>query len=173
MGRIKKNRGRRDGSDLPPDLHWTPLQQSCDCIIEWGWDTKKIPPPAFVEWCMSMLVEPCVWHGAETGMEVPANTKVVALRSPLGNIYTKRADDDRRELGIELTRQAGELVGKMQDDIAGVLRDIPPKYRRYMRDKGYNPAETWVEMQLVDIFLNHGRPTLTPEMIEALPDPSA
>lgn len=121
-----------------------------------------------------MLVAPCVWHGAETGMEVPADTKVVALKSPLGNIYTKRADGDRQELGIELTRQASELIEKVKkDDVAGVLRDVPPEYRRYMQFKGYDPAETWMEMRLADIFLNHGRPTLTPEMIEALPDPTA
>lgn len=169
MGRIKKNRGRRNDGGGPQGLHWTPLQQSCDCVVEWGFDTKRIPPPAFVEWCMSMLIAPCVWHGAETGVKVPADTEMVAIRSPLGSFYTKRADDDRRALGIELTRQAGELVGKMDDDVAGILRDVPPKYRRYMQDKGYDPAETWTEMRLVDIFLNHGRVTLTPAMIEALP----
>jgi hypothetical protein len=172
MGRIKKNRGRRDGSGKLQGLHWTPLQQSCDCVVEWGWNTEKMPPPAFVEWCMSMLVAPCVWHGADTGLEVPAHTRMVAIKSPLGNIYTKRAEGDRRELGLELTRRAEELAGKMRNDVAGVLRDIPPKYRHYMQSKGYDPAETWTEMRLVDIFLNHGRPTLIPEMIEALPDPA-
>lgn len=172
MGRIKQSRGRRDSQE-PEGLHWTPIQQACGCVVEWGWDTKRIAPPAFMEWCMAMLNAPCVWHGAETGVEVPANTKVVALRSPMGNLYTKKVvGNQRQELGVELSRQAKDLSARMkQDDVAGILREMPPKYRRIMRAKGYDPVESWLESKIADIFLNHGRVTLTNEMIEMLPEP--
>lgn len=171
MGRIKQSRGRRDNRE-PEGLHWTPLRQSCGCIVEWGWDTKKIPPPAFMEWCLAMLSAPCVWHGAETGVEVPANNGVVALRMQLGFLYTKKAAPERHELGDQLTRRAKDLTLRMkQDDVAGILREMPPRYRRIMRAKGYDPVETWLEMKICDIFLNNGRTTLTDEMIEMLPEP--
>lgn len=42
MGRIKPNKGRRD--DKPGKLQWTPVQQSCDCVVDWGWHIETISP---------------------------------------------------------------------------------------------------------------------------------
>jgi hypothetical protein len=174
MGRVKQNRGRRDG--MPSDLHWTPLQQSCGCVVEWGWDTKVIPPPVFVEWCLSMIKAPCVWHGAETGKVSAPEDATVYLKLPNGpgRLYVRRVRPEWQELGVDLTSQALELSEKLREDnVSGILVDIPAKYQRVMRAKGFNPAETWIEMRMMDIFLNLGRVTLTSEMIEKLPEPKA
>lgn len=175
MGRIKKNRGRRDAQH-PEGLHWTPLQHSCGCVTEWGWDSSTLPPPAFVEWCLSVQGSPCTWHGAETGVKVPDETTVVRFRIPHDRYMHNRkvTSKDREKLGQELTRQSLDLKRKLQeDDAAGILVDIPEKLQRSFRAKGQDPVETWLEMRLTDIFLNLGRVTLTDEMIEKLPEPRA
>lgn len=173
MGRIKKNRGSRSGQERP--LHWTPLRQECGCVVEWGWDSEKISPPAFIEWCMAMISAPCVWHGAETGIEIPLDQKTVSLRTPKGLLFTQRAEGaERRELGLELTRQANELGETLKlDDVSGLHVGIPAKYQRIMRAKGLDPLETWLDMRMTDIFLNLGQAALTAEMIEMLPEPKA
>jgi hypothetical protein len=126
----------------------------------------------FIEWCLAVLDAPCMWHGAETGVQVPRDAEMIQLRTPRGLLRTRQAKGDRCALGAELTRQAKELTEKLkQDDVSGILVDIPAKYQRVMRAKGYDPAQTWLEMRMADIFLNHGRVTLTNEMIEALPEP--
>ncbi|MCP9209537.1 hypothetical protein [Streptomyces cucumeris] len=169
MGRIKKNRGRRDERQGP--LQWTPVQQSCECVIEWGWDPQHTPPQAFIEWCLAMIDAPCVWHGADTGLDIPLDQETVSLTVPQGRLRARRAKGDRCELGVELTRQATDMREKTRlDDVAGLLMDIPAKYQRIMKSRGFDPVQTWVEMRLADIFLNLGRATLTDEMLERLPE---
>lgn len=173
MGRVKQNRGRRDGQ-VPGGLHWTPLKQSCGCVVEWGWDQRSIPPSGFVEWCLGMIDAPCVWHGAETGETEAPEDAVVRFKLPNGpgHLFVRQVRPERRELGIDLTSQALDLRKKVREDgISGVLVDIPAKYQRLMRAKGFDPAESWIEMRMTDIFLNLGRVTLTDEMIDALPEP--
>lgn len=172
MGRIKQSRGRRDDKQ-PGKLHWTPLKHSCDCVIEWGWDGSTMPPPVFIEWCLAVIPSPCLWHGGDTGVDIPLDQELIALRTRMGKLYAKRAKGDREELGIELTRQAVALKGKINADQGNstLLAEIPEKYQRVMRAKGYDPVESWLESRLTDIFLNHGRVTLTNEMIEMLPEP--
>lgn len=176
MGRQKKkkSRGPRDNRQ-PERMHWTPLQQSCGCVVEWGWDGKSVPPPAFTQWCLSMLGAPCPWHGSETGETNPPQGAMVRFGLPTGGyLHVQQVREARRELGLELTRQARELHEKlMEDGDAGVLKEIPAKYQRVMRAKGFDPVETWLEMRGTDIFLNLGRATMTDEMIETLPEPGA
>ena len=174
MGRIKKNRGRRDDA-LPQGLHWTPLQQVCGCVVEWGWDSRRLSPPTFIEWCLAMREANCPWHGAETGMEAPPEKAVVRFKLTGPQVlYCKQAASvERQELGKELTRQSSELTGKLREDAdSGILMDIPAKLQRVWRAKGVDPVAAWMDMRLTDIFLNHGRVTLTDEMIEMLPEPS-
>ncbi|MFE0472574.1 hypothetical protein ACFW2V_13265 [Streptomyces sp. NPDC058947] len=172
MGRIKQSRGRRDDGQ-PGKLHWTPLKHSCDCVIEWGWDTSAMPPPVFIEWCLAVPSSPCPWHGADTGISVPLDQELIALRTAMGKLHAKRATGSRKELGVELTRQANALKDKINadQDNSTLLAEIPAKYQRVMRARGYDPVESWLESRLTDIFLNHGRVTLTNEMIEMLPEP--
>lgn len=169
MGRVKKNRGRRDGET--PDLQWTPLQHSCGDVVEWGWDTKAMPPPVFMELCLSVLGSPCMWHGAETGIQVPLDQEMLSLRTPKGRLYLRQAKEAVRELGVDLTRQARELKDKAEQGT--LLADLPSKWVRIMEAKGYDPVDAWLDMRMADIFLNRGRVTLTEGMIAKLPEPKA
>jgi hypothetical protein len=83
------------------------------------------------------------------------------------------AEESRKALGNRLTGQALWLKEATKSGAQGILVEVPEKYQRIMKAKGFDPSETWLQMRMLDIFMNLGRVTLTPEMIEALPEPQA
>lgn len=178
MGRVKQGKGRRDGgggdrNERQPGLHWVPLRHQCGCVADWGFNSSATPPPGIMEWCMAMLNAPCIWHGGDGGVSVPLDQETVRFEnSPLGSLLTQQVSDDRRKaLGNSLSNQAQWLKEATKDSPQGILVEVPEKYQRVMRSKGFDPAETWLQMRMLDIWMNLGRPTLTPEMIEMLPEP--
>ncbi|MFZ4132677.1 hypothetical protein OG986_33470 [Streptomyces cellulosae] len=101
-----------------------------------------------------MQGSPCTWHGAETGVEVPAGATVVRFRVPQGRFVHNRkvTSKDREKLGRELTRQSLGLKRKLKEgDAAGILVDIPAKLQRLFKAKGQDPIEAWLEVRLTDI----------------------
>lgn len=126
-----------------------------------------------MEWCLAMLRSPCLWHGAEVGSHLAPEGVTVKMRLDTHRfLYARQVTDPaRRELGIDLSRQVRELSRKLnEDDKSGILVDIPAKYQRLMRARGYDPVETWLETKLTDLLLNQGRTSMTDQLLQMIPD---
>ncbi|MGW2865928.1 hypothetical protein [Streptomyces sp. NPDC001205] len=183
MGRIKKQRGPRDAKEpnylgmvpAPEKVHWTPLEHpACGCVVDWGWDGKSVPPPAFIQWCRGVIRSACPWHGGEDGNALPYEQALayvtVALRDPHSgaSYYACMADDESVRLGVELTKQLVELDELVRKGNDAVLAAMPAKLRDWMTSRGHDPAVSWIEQRFTDIILNRGHVSVTEEMLARL-----
>ncbi|MFJ9127839.1 hypothetical protein ACIRJS_27440 [Streptomyces sp. NPDC102340] len=160
------------GADAAPSIRWTPLEQACGCVAEWGWDGRNADPHTFMAWTSTRPVAPCPWH-AETlagteGKDLP-DTLVVQPHGTDVLIHVRRAAADRHELGRELSRCLAALFGLIADGEQAVLEQIPAGYRNWLANNTPAPANAWVDQRLMEILLNHGRTALPPEVLENLP----
>ncbi|WP_328842847.1 hypothetical protein [Streptomyces sp. NBC_00258] len=72
MGRTKnrKNKARlwrqrqhlNAAVPVPTAISWTPLKQTCGCVVDWGWSRDTANLLAFRDWYISQLGTPCTWH---------------------------------------------------------------------------------------------------------------
>jgi hypothetical protein len=139
----------------PKQGQWTPIEQRCGCVIDWGWDQRS-NPEAFMTWCIEMTTANCVWHGAESRQfpAPPPNATISLVDRRSGVAYlTRRAVGDDIQLGRELTRQIKELISSSRDDL---IASVPGALRDHFVEDGYDPAEQWIQTRLTDIVLNRG-----------------
>ncbi|MFD5123631.1 hypothetical protein [Streptomyces sp. NPDC058385] len=197
MGRTKPNKPRHKLQDLhkvrqrrsAPDadqstdagaaaearISWTPLEQSCGCVAEWGWESQTADPATFMEWTMTRPAALCPWHaetltGAE-GKDMPERLAVL----PHGTgvlLHVRRAAADRHELGRELAQRLTALLALVGEGEKAVLENIPAGYRGWLTQNTPQPAQAWFEQQLMDILLNQGRSALPSEVLESMPWPA-
>lgn len=136
---------------FPEQVRWTPIEQNCGCVVEWGWDQQS-NPEAFMRWCVEMTAANCVWHGADSQtFAPPPDGATIALSGKGTTYYTRQAQGSDVDLGHELTRQLHELLFSSNEDL---LASVPGQMRRYFEDEGYDPAEQWMQTRLTDIVLN-------------------
>jgi TPR repeat protein len=139
----------------PEQGQWTPIEQRCGCVIDWGWDQRS-NPEAFMMWCVEMTAANCVWHGADSGQfpAPPPNATISLVDRRSGVAYlTRRATGDDIKLGQELTRQIKELMTSSRDDL---IAKVPRTLHEHFVEEGYDPAEQWMQTRLTDIVLNRG-----------------
>ncbi|WP_346533855.1 tetratricopeptide repeat protein [Micromonospora sp. DPT] len=139
----------------PQQVQWTPIEQNCGCVIDWGWDQQS-DPVAFMTWCSAMAAANCIWHGAESGkFPAPPPDVTISLRDPRSGVsfYARRAQGDDDGRGRELTTQLRDLAGQTREEL---IATMPEQLRDYFVDNGYDPAEQWLDTRLTDIILNSG-----------------
>lgn len=167
MGREKKRRERRDAARENQQMmvgvdqfQWTPIRQSCGCVVDWGWDGSSVPPQQFVEWCLKMLEANCLWHGAESGTEpAPPEDAVCMMNLPPTNgpILCRLSMDV--ELGTRISDELVPLKRALAEDgtTAGVMWLVPSSYVEFMRERGEDPAYAWTVGRLTELILNRGK----------------
>lgn len=141
-------------------VSWTPLRQECGCVTDWGWASRAVPPPVFIQWCMEAVSSPCPWHlqhlpddGQSVTAQVPGTGHVIHARRAVG------ADT---ALGAQLFRRLRDLMASVvAQDRTELAEQIPARYRDWMIAKGHDPVDTWLDQQLSDIVLNRGHELLT------------
>jgi TPR repeat protein len=140
---------------FPEQVRWTPIVQSCGCVIDWGWDQRS-HPEMFMNWCIEMTRSKCVWHGADSGrFNPPPDGATIALSNKATgtSYFVRQAVGKDIALGQELTRQLRELLVLGNDQL---LAAMPTRMRLFFDKDGYDPAEQWLETRLTDILLNQG-----------------
>lgn len=156
---------------MPADIKWTPLKHKCGDVTDWGWSSRETPPPVFMAWCINVVGQNCPWHGGDTGdlPEVPASETIV-LKQPNSDssFYARQAKGDDIALGERLAGELQELMEKMVNDKLAVVKEIPPKYRKWLYANGYDPVDAWLDQRLADIVLNRGENSLPPELIDQI-----
>ncbi|MFG3710849.1 hypothetical protein [Micromonospora sp. NPDC047730] len=156
---------------IPAGITWTPLKMTCGCVIDWGWDSNKVPPPVFIQWCISTVGTNCPWHGGETGQAVPRpDHETIALTNPADGVsfYARKATGDDIALGERLAEELRQLMDKVTNDKLAVIKEIPLKYRKWLYANGYDPLEAWLDQRLTDIVLNRGVGSVPPEILEMM-----
>ncbi|MFE5811378.1 hypothetical protein [Streptomyces sp. NPDC056491] len=94
----------------------------------------------------------------------------VALRDPDSGAtyYACMAADESIALGIDLTKQLGEIDELVRQGQEAVLAAMPAKLRDWMTSRGHDPAASWIEQRFTDIILNRGHVSVTEEMLAQL-----
>lgn len=169
MGRVKKSRGQRNHQ--PAEVQWTPLRQGCGCVIDWGWAPPGAGPDQFIAWCGHMVIDPCPWHGGETGTLVVDAPRTATLRLRGGGceFMARMARDADIALGMTLADDLLALQESMKNP-AALRKQIPDKYVKWMLADGEDPVQTWTTQRLIDIILNRGRGFITQAFIDSIPE---
>ncbi|MGI5461225.1 hypothetical protein ACQEWB_50390 [Streptomyces sp. CA-249302] len=185
MGRTKKNKPRhklrglhiasqRQGARArAAQIAWTPLKQTCGCVVDWGWSSQTADPLTFRDWCASRLDVPCPWHAPSlagvSGADLPDDVVI----QPHGTgvlLHARKAAADRHELGGELASRLAHLKETAERGTQALLDDAPTGFRNWLIANTPDPAQAWLDHELTEILLNQGRSALTREMLEHLPE---
>jgi hypothetical protein len=152
----------RAGTAPDPDrIHWTPLQQRCGCVTDWGWKLNSADPQTFIAWCMNAIDANCPMHSPLPGDNGPLTGQGVTQFSSSDDgatFYARLAAGDDVALGRHLTDELRHVIGlRASDDADDVLAEAPAVYAQRVRDLGFDPADAWTEQRLTDIVLNRGQ----------------
>ncbi|MFK0288052.1 hypothetical protein ACIQVL_47365 [Streptomyces sp. NPDC090499] len=185
MGRTKKNkprhklRGLHDASQRrsartrAAPIAWTPLKQSCGCVVDWGWSSQTADPMTFTNWYISRLTVPCPWHtdsvAGASGVALP-DEMVLQPHGTSVLLHGRRAAADRHELGGELASRLTHVLEKARQGEAALLDDAPAGFRSWLIANTPDPAQAWLDHELCEIVLNQGRSALPRERLEQLPE---
>ncbi|WP_329112899.1 hypothetical protein [Streptomyces sp. NBC_01465] len=176
MGRGKKNKARRRSGEAvqPGQVAWTPLEQVCGCVVDWGRSGQSSDPQAFIDWCVGRIVlnRPCPWHeeagGGAGGGVVPGHLLV----QPPGSgvvLNARRAEGSDVALGRELTARLRRLVATVEAGDLALLDTVPAGLRDWLLTETASPARAWLQHELTEILLNRGRAAVPREMLADLP----
>ncbi|MDH6703018.1 hypothetical protein ABZ682_41350 [Streptomyces griseoviridis] len=185
MGRTKKNKPRhklrglhdtsqrRSARARAAQIAWTPLKQTCGCVVDWGWSSQSADPMTFTDWYTSRLTVPCPWHADSlAGASGSALPNELALQ-PHGTsvlLHARKAAADRHELGAELATRLAHLMETAGRGNEALLDDAPAGFRNWLIANTPEPARAWLDHELTEIVLNQGRSALPRELLEHLPE---
>ncbi|MGP3917663.1 hypothetical protein [Nonomuraea sp. 10N515B] len=147
----------------PESVAYTPIQQTCGCVVNWGWEPTSCDPRTFMAWCRAMSGAPCPWHGAESGQPVDVPTTAVINMRDLTTgrgFYARIATAGDIELGRRLTAELHELAELVESGPEAVRAAVPAPLRRWLEENGYDPVTAWVDQRMTDIILNRGQTNL-------------
>jgi TPR repeat protein len=151
-------------------ISWTPLRHTCDCVADWGWDAAHADPLNFIRWCMSAVDDVCPWHAIDPAGTISAPQTPLMIGDPGAGpaFYAREATGEDVELGRTLAAELTELASLIAvADADAILAMIPPSYREWTSNQGYDPVEAWLDMRLADIVLNRGH-SVTPALLQHL-----
>ena len=166
MGKGARNRAKRSKPEPLPSLGtfeqpegiaWTPIEQLCQCVIEWGWHDETCDPMTFMQFVAKMPLYPCGWHGAETGRPVQVSRSGTLVYTDAGKppfFYIRRALPEREVLGQRISRELKRVLAMSDQDMAAVVEGMHPSYRAFLGEEGYDPRDAWMESKLTDLILN-------------------
>nr|WP_161558186.1 hypothetical protein [Streptomyces antimycoticus] len=164
---------RRQPGPPSTQVSWTPLKQTCGCVVDWGWTSQTADPVSFKDWFISRLTVPCLWHSPSeagaSGDDLPDNM-IVRPRGSNVLLHVRKASGDHLELGAQLASRLERVLDKARQGDAVLLDDAPAGFRNWLIKTTLHPAQAWLDHELTDIILNQGRSALPREILEQLPD---
>jgi hypothetical protein len=149
----------RLGEPVTAHPHEGHRMHACGCVTDWGWDAAHADPFAFINWCATIIDNPCPWHAG--GPAQPDD--LIMAGHPDGGVafYARQATGDDIVLGRNLTSELTRISQLVANgDVETILGDIPPAYRDWMNSNGYDPADTWIQQRMTDLILNRGQSML-------------
>lgn len=161
---IDLENGDSDKDADSEQISWTPLEHSCRCVTDWGWDATHADPLNFIRWCMNAVDNVCPWHAIDPTRLISSPRQPLMVGDPTAGpaFYAREAISDDAGLGRTLAAELKELASLMADgDADAILANIPPSYREWTSNQGYDPVEAWLELRLTDIVLNRGHSVMS------------
>lgn len=102
----------------------------------------------------------CPWHVSHPLTSRITHQNPVLIGDPARGpaFYARDAAGRDIELGRTLAKRLRDLITQIADaDMEDLLAGIPPAYRDWLTNQGYEPAQARIEQQLTDLILNRGR----------------
>ncbi|MDQ1537158.1 MAG: rRNA (uridine2552-2-O)-methyltransferase [Actinomycetota bacterium] len=143
----------------PPEIHLTPLEHGCGCVIDWGWEPSTSDPGSFIAWCSTVVNSNCPWHGAASGLAIDTPPDATIHMADPGTglgCYARQATGTDVQLGRELTRQLQALLALDPDDTASITAVAPRELLAAYREGGYDAPRAWLHSRITDVLLNRG-----------------